>query len=236
MGYWIKLYTEILDDLKVSRLPNESQLLMYKLFLLAGKIDKQGVLPDSTKDIAFLLRHNQAWIEKNIKPLINAGIVTNSTGYVITNFAERQAPVTDAERSKQHRVTKNVTNASRNRHETVTNRDVDTDTDTEKKRIDTDGREAKSADADAHPNALIQAFKNITGRYPPKNTWLILTEKLTPHCDLEYLDEPYLGLIYDAWIAHGHNKTNYAGMLDWYISKSFSKQEAQRSHLTEVER
>jgi hypothetical protein len=82
---------------------------------------------------------------------------------------------------------------------------------------------------------LINAFKNVTGRYPPKNTWGVLDERFSEKCPKDdCIDEAFLAIVFDSWIAHGYNKTNYVGILDWYISESFSKQEAQRSHLTEV--
>lgn len=94
-------------------------------------------------------------------------------------------------------------------------------------------QENESVPSAAHANALVTAFKNVTGRFPPKNTWSTLTEKLGQFDD-EEIDETLLSIVYDSWVAHGYNKMNYMGILDWYISQSFSKQEAQKSRYTEV--
>jgi hypothetical protein len=92
----------------------------------------------------------------------------------------------------------------------------------------------QESEAPATHSKLIQAIKNVTGRYPPKETWAPLTEKIADFVDT--IDEYQLGVVYGDWIAHGYNKTNYAGMLDWYISGATSKQEAQNDKHTEVYR
>jgi len=58
---WVKLYTEFLDDPKVGFLSEGAQLLLVKLFLLAGECDAEGYLANgdeclTTEHIAWRLR------------------------------------------------------------------------------------------------------------------------------------------------------------------------------------
>jgi hypothetical protein len=240
---WVKVYYEILDDFKYHNIPDDSKLLMYELFLLTRKMhamNNGGQLPGK-EEIAFQLRRSPEFIESAMMPLLRLNIVsTNGEGYIITKFTDRQKADDPKERIRVFRnKPENVTNIQLTCNETVTNRYTDIDRDIEveidKEKSKEGESEALTAVADTHPNWLIQSIKNSIGRFPPKNTWVTLTEQFsTALPEDNYIDEILLSVVYDSWCAHGYNRTNYSGILDWYISKSFNKQDAQRSKLTEV--
>jgi hypothetical protein len=125
-GYWLKLYTEILDDYKYHQLPDKSKLLMYELFLLAKKIDKNGILPE-IDEIAFLLRRPKEEIMDAWEPLSRLGIVSeDEDSAYVTHFQDRQAPIDSTERSKYYRDKKNkeaFEPEKRDYNEDATNRD-----------------------------------------------------------------------------------------------------------------
>jgi hypothetical protein len=102
-GYWIKLYTEILDDYKYFKLPDVSKLLMYELFLLAKKVDQGGNLPD-LDEMSFSLRRSKDDILAAIRPLIEVGIISEDEDCAyVTHFEDRQSANGNAERSRHKR-------------------------------------------------------------------------------------------------------------------------------------
>jgi hypothetical protein len=125
MGYWLKLYTDILEDPKYFRLSDNSKLAMYEIYLVAKKIEDgeiTGNLPP-VEDIAFYSRRPVEWWKQAFSELEKAEIVEIKGGTnKIRKYAERQNPVPDTERSKQYRKRKN--------HDNITKRDGDTETDT----------------------------------------------------------------------------------------------------------
>jgi DnaD/phage-associated family protein len=101
--YWIKLYHEILDDPKMALLPDRLWRRVVELFLLAGKHGTDGVIPDS-RQLAWLLRMNPDELEMDMKQIETTGIVERVTnGWVVVNFAKRQAAIEGAKRTAQHR-------------------------------------------------------------------------------------------------------------------------------------
>jgi hypothetical protein len=172
--YWIKLYHEILDDPKMGRLPDRLWRRVIEMFLLAGETDQDGQFP-SVEDMAWRLRIPEDELRADLERIAQAGILSlEGAHYIVTRFAERQAPVSDAERMRRYRERKQDatyygdaedTTEQRDCNANVTNdvtiRNVDTDTD-----IDTEKN--IGADAPAEPVALSE---NIPVAY---NEWLEL--------------------------------------------------------------
>lgn len=102
--YWIKLYTEIIDDPKMALLPDRIWRRAIELFLLAKKTNKGGELPD-TKSLAWLLRINDVeQLEEDLREIQKIGIIERTDrGWFVVNFAKRQDAVPDAERKRQSR-------------------------------------------------------------------------------------------------------------------------------------
>ena len=64
-NYWIKFYTEVLDDPKVATLPDRLWRRFYELCLIACKHDDDGYLPE-VEQIAWMLRQSPDEIDQNI--------------------------------------------------------------------------------------------------------------------------------------------------------------------------
>lgn len=144
--YWIKLYHEILEDPKMGTLPDNLWRRAIELFLMAGELDEDGKLP-STADIAWKLRSDVVTIRDELSRLCVTNILTacHDDTWIVTNFARRQAAVTDKERKQRQRERekrpkyqkqaeieqKTSQSGSNSSHQSVTNRDTDTDTDTD---------------------------------------------------------------------------------------------------------
>lgn len=139
-NYWIKLYHEILDDPKMATLPDRLWRRTIELFLCAGRLGKTGQLPP-TNQLAWVLRTSTDELELDLRQIELTGIIKrNQDGWIVCQFAKRQAAVSDAERQRQHRDrsqknqyygSEDVTNASRNVMEINRLTDTDTEADTE---------------------------------------------------------------------------------------------------------
>jgi len=136
--YWIKLYHEILDDPKMGRLSDRLFRITIECFLLAGEMDQDGLLPP-LQDIAWRLRTNAEQLETDFVALSDVGILSLvDKSWIVTKFAERQAPVSDAERMRRFRERQQKqqyygtdTEELPSRYDDVTKRNVDTDIDTD---------------------------------------------------------------------------------------------------------
>jgi len=104
--YWIKLYLEILNDPKMSRLSDRLFRRTIELFLIAGSTDRSGVLPP-VADIAWQLRQPLQKITADLQSLQDVGILTFKEGlWNVTHFEIRQSPTDGKERTRRFRDTK----------------------------------------------------------------------------------------------------------------------------------
>lgn len=101
--YWLKLYTDILDDPKMGTLPDRIWRRTIELFLIAKKQGTDGELPE-TKQIAWLLRLPEKEVETDLLEIEKTGIIERTEcGWFVVKFAKRQAASTDAERKARQR-------------------------------------------------------------------------------------------------------------------------------------
>lgn len=96
---WIKLYIEILDDPKMDGFTNEEFGLWVKLLLLAGKVNKDGLIPRSLADggwrvgtIATMLRTSPQKMSAVLSKCRRRNMVTYSQSgdILLKNFSKRQ--------------------------------------------------------------------------------------------------------------------------------------------------
>jgi hypothetical protein len=223
--YWIKLYHEIIDDPKMGRLSDRLFRRTIEMFLLAGDLDEDGLLP-TLQDIAWRLRMNEEELETDMIELQRIGILSVQDGdWIVTKFAERQAPVSGAERvarfrqrKRQERYYGTPQKPDGNVH--VTKRYIDTDID-----IDTEEEGAPLPttlkEAMEHPD--INTYHDITGYWPSDTDYEYVVDAIRilkkSH---EKLDE-YLKPYWIDWIGRKtqngrpYKKTNPA-WLQWAIN------------------
>jgi len=101
-NYWIKLYHEILDDPKMGRLSDRLWRRTIEMFLLAGEMNEDGLLP-SLGDMAWRLRANEEELGGELEYLCTLGILSDGGEYRVVNFAERQAAMSSTERTRRQR-------------------------------------------------------------------------------------------------------------------------------------
>lgn len=120
--HWIKLWTEILNDPKMGRLPDWQWRRCIEMFLLAGIYDQDGLL-QPVEEMAWILHCPAVTLSEALQLLAEAGVVVlgQDGRWWVKNFAKRQAPVPDAERKRLSRSKDNpVTLLSRNVTDNVT--------------------------------------------------------------------------------------------------------------------
>jgi len=175
--YWIKLYLEILNDPKMSRLSDRLFRRTIELFLIAGSNDRSGVLPP-VADIAWQLRQPLQKITADLQSLQDVGILTQENGdWTVTNFELRQSPADAKERVRRYRearkqeqyqpasepqVTEDVTNRYTPVTTVETNRYTDTDTETDS---DSENRTETEAEAEQNPTAALDALPELFKLY-----------------------------------------------------------------------
>lgn len=239
-GYWVKLYIEVLDDPKMARLPDRLWRRAVELFLLAGKEGRDGLLPD-VETMAWALRLSVEELGRDLNDLARTGIVGLTQGefgeWNVTNFAERQAPRSEAERKamqrdrerarQYHGQTRDsdghegVTEVSRN----VTQ--INRLTETEKIRKEGEGEGGAGApipplpDGDDYENFTvqeaaqvreIQIFRDATGRMPGRPLYRSVIEAIR-NGRTKKVDE--LRAYYAEWCARGYNPSSIKWLEDW---------------------
>lgn len=129
-GYWLKLYTEILEDPKYYRLSESAKLGMYELMMVAKKCGQEGDLP-SQEDICFYTRRSEDWWAPVLDELKSISfVIANGNGDKIRKFEERQRAVDAAERQQNYR--KSLQHQEYSSNESVTKKQKTSDEDVTK--------------------------------------------------------------------------------------------------------
>lgn len=129
-NYWIKTYMEILDDPKMATLPDRLWRRIMELFLVAGRTNQGGEIPD-TAQIAWMLRISSDDLAMDLRQIESIGIISRTPkGWMVNNFSKRQAAIGGAERVKAFRGREQHNQYTGN--ENVTKRYTDKDTESDK--------------------------------------------------------------------------------------------------------
>jgi len=143
---WIKLWIEMLDDVKLAELGDSQKWRFVQLVLLAAECDAAGALVTGDSrmthaQVAWRLRCDKSVIEVDINKMIELGLITDDGAITVTNFSKRQGPTQAekrqqwAERQQKHRQRAvnpdNVTRDSLVTHANVTPLDKDKEEDKE---------------------------------------------------------------------------------------------------------
>ena len=199
--YWIKMYHEVLHDPKMGRLSDHLWRRFFEFCLIAGETDDGGNLP-LIGDMAWTLRTTPGDLEADLHLLAENGLVhLIGENWVVTKFADRQAPLSPAERKARQRKRDKQRDYYRDEPVTqdVTNRDTDTDTDTDtdQKKIQRQRQTTDKIGADAAE--CLRAVLDL-GITEPKASQLV-----RQRCDNGGLDTLVSDL--QAWIIH-HKSTD----------------------------
>lgn len=118
---YMKLYTNLLDDVAFNRLSDATKLRYVYLLMLAGRLDAGGAFIEdgeelSTEDIAWKLRISTEQLATDLEALSQPGLVVrNGRGWELPRFSDEQGPAQAdkraawAERQRKHREKKTVT-------------------------------------------------------------------------------------------------------------------------------
>ena len=93
---WIKLYTEMLDDPKIGKLPDAMKWRFVQLVLLAGECDAEGCIANgdvalTVDEVAWRLRLNAEQLATDIAALKKISLMSDDDGTIcVVNFTKRQ--------------------------------------------------------------------------------------------------------------------------------------------------
>lgn len=183
---WIKLYVEMLDDMKLGPLPVWLKWRFVELLLVAAESDENGMLPPVTQ-MAWRLRVNEDDLLKSLGALREIGVVCPvGDRWKVTNFEKRQAAMSNTERVQEFRKrsgnkpeTKRYTDDN---EEDVTSSSSSSDSDSVSGSEEGGGAgegdwiPETPAQASEHPD--IQAFKAICGRIPGVRDYAIVIDTI----------------------------------------------------------
>jgi hypothetical protein len=100
---WIKLYIEILDDPKVGLMPDWCFRRFIQFLLVAREHNQNGLLGPVTQ-LAWRLRSSEDDVLSALRTMSEIGIVAETPdGWLVVNFAKRQARIDGAERTRLYR-------------------------------------------------------------------------------------------------------------------------------------
>jgi DnaD/phage-associated family protein len=195
---WVKIYTEILDDVKLSRLTDSQRWRFIQFVIMAAEGDAGGQLvtgdiPMTHEGITWRLRCDPQILETDIKRLIDLGLIEESGGVIsVPKFAERQGPTQAAKREQwklrqeKHRIKIKdaiVTSESRVSH----------DTEEEKK------KSREEEDAPPPPN-IFKLYQNEVG---------VLSNMVSDELQIAEKEYPYEWIVKAIREAVDHNARNW---------------------------
>lgn len=141
---WFRIYNEIIDDPKLSRIDGETFRVFIYLLALASEQNNEGRINMSIDDVAWRVRIEKELITNAITILQSKGIVTQENGYInISNWKKRQF-TSDNVGARVRRYREKMRNVTCN----VTGNVIDTDTDT-----DTEIYKSAASENPSQPNA-----------------------------------------------------------------------------------
>lgn len=223
---WVKVYVDILDDIKVAELEESQKWRFVQLILLAAECDADGALvtgdsPMSHKQIAWRLRCDAQTVQNDIKKMLGIGLLESDDDIlVVSKFSERQGP-TQAEKRKQWRDRQQKRRERAKKKKPVTGESPVTPTGVTlkeeeeelKNREEGVGKKRQRDPFLDHP--AIIAYKEEARLNVPINWRQQVADTVTDPVGWQRL-------VHD-WIGRGWNKQNISGMLDAYRSGGINK-------------
>ena len=103
---WVKVYIEILDDVKILRLSDPQKWRFLSLILFAAECDADGALVTGDSivthdDVSIRLRCDIEELKKDIEKMLSLGLVfMDGDIIVVSSFSERQGPTQEEKRKK----------------------------------------------------------------------------------------------------------------------------------------
>lgn len=208
MNKWFRLYTDILDDPKVQKLPSETFKDWVNILCLASKYD--GSLPPLS-DISFALRRTESDCASLLSKLTNAGLIDEKRGVLRPHNWDARQYKSDSstDRVKRYRKrSRNVPETASGAHQ-IQNR-TETDTETEQNRGEGKG-------AGAPPSVLSLGQFGHAVMTPAERA--SLTEKLNGSAE-DFIEQ------FDCWVHEApdakkdgirrRDRRAYPSILSWF--------------------
>lgn len=158
---WIRLYTDILDDEKISKISDFSYKIFTFLLLLCRERESEGIIDMSVKDLSWRFRLPENKIKKAIEQLQAMGILSSNLPLKITKWSSRQFRSDDAaERKRAQR------ERDRSRDRSQPCPVLETETETETEYICSNDKTASTPSTPSNGNGKM--FNEFYSSYPRK--------------------------------------------------------------------
>jgi hypothetical protein len=101
---WVKVYTEILDDIKLARLSDAQKWRFIQFIVMAGDCDAGGAIVTgdtcvSHEEMCWRLRCDSQTLSNDIAKLTEVGLLLIEDGLItVSKFSERQGPTQEVKR------------------------------------------------------------------------------------------------------------------------------------------
>jgi hypothetical protein len=219
---WFRMYTEVIDDPKMSKLADDEFRVFVYLLMMAAEQEKEGLVSSSYDDISWRLRLPQTLIERATKKLIDLLIIgPESDGWKFINWEKRQFRSDDVtSRVRKHREEKarNVTrNVSETLDETLENR-------AEQSRTDTSG--SSSSRMPCPQSEIVEMYHRILPELPPVKDWseerqknLRARWKEKPKRQNQEWWEKYFQYVRESPFLMGGGEKGWTPNLEWLVKK-----------------
>lgn len=168
--YFLKLHYDILDDWKVGTLPDSLKWRFIQCLCVAGEQQEEGLLPELNQ-FAYRIRQEPNALKADMARLASNELVElvqledGSERWFITNYAKRQAKISNAQRQRDYRIRQreNITNPLPNNNEPVTNplRHVTQNKNKNKNRVEGEEEYTYSAHAENNLQSLLDIAAKI---------------------------------------------------------------------------
>lgn len=216
---WVKLWTEMLDDVKLAELTDVQKWRFVQLVLLAGECDAAGALVTGDSrmthaQIAWKLRCDKNLLDSDIEKLVEVGLITDDGVVQVAKFAERQGPTQEekrkkwAERQQKRRERANVTRESPVTHADVTPLEEEEEEEEDKEE---EGEEEQETDGASAGVVVVSPFELYESeKFGP------VTEKIKDHLNMliDEFSEPWVSdALVKASLANKRNLAYVKGIL-----------------------
>jgi hypothetical protein len=221
---WLRMYTEILDDPKMSKLTDDEYRVFTYLLCMAAEEEREGLIPKSVAEIAWRLRLPTDLIEKTISSLKGLFILKKTvSGVKFINWKKRQFRSDDVTRRVQkHR-------GKHEKYETLYETLAETLESRAEKRREEQSREnttLSSSQMTCPQKEIVSLYHQILPELPAVKRW---TEERARQLRARWKEDPkhqdldwwkrYFNHVRESPFLMGNGNKDWTPNLEWLIRK-----------------
>jgi hypothetical protein len=156
---WLRLYTELLDDIKIAELSDKEFRHFVYLLCMAAQEEKEGLIPCPVKSMAWRLRTTTEELPPSIEKMKSLEILSqNGVGIEFINWKKRQFRSDNVtERVRKHREKKRA--------------EGETLHETEDETLENRAEQSREEQIDIPRKEIVGLYHQILGELPKVKAW-----------------------------------------------------------------